>query len=396
MLTILDCNNFWSPSGGGVRRYHLERMAFYRNLPGVRLVFLMQDSRTFTEEISPSLVIEHVTAFKIPGEWDYRFIYNPSVIRRYLKKHSPDLVEVGSPYWLPIAVRWACRGLPKVPHLLGFWHADFPVTYVKRGFSHIHPLLGKWGESLAWAYSRWAFCKYKAIQVSSCEVMARMLDRGLHMLHWVPLGVDVELFHPRKRDESLVQKLKAGNPDRLTIFFPHRLTEEKGVPTLLAAYPILCEKLGIEPAIVFASIGPYKEQVLEAAKRWPHIQYIGFVNGAEEMARWYASTDMGLALSAWETFGLSILEGMASGQVFVGANQGAAKEHVESSGCGHVVPQDHPQALADAIVDIVNSRSIHGCSHKARAFAEQFTWKACFERQRQLYDSIMAGVDIHI
>lgn len=396
MLTVVDLNNFWSPSGGGVRRYHLERMAFYKNRTDIRLVFLMQDSKNFTEEVSPSLVIEHVKAFKIPGEWDYRFIWNPKVIRKYLQKYLPDIVEVGSPYWLPIAVRWASRGLPKTPHLLGFWHADFPVTYVKRGFSHIHPLFGRLGEALAWAYSRWAFFDYKAIQVSSCEVMARMLDRGLRRLHWIPLGVDVELFHPSKRDEDLVRKLKAGNPERLTIFFPHRLTEEKGVHTLLDAYPILCEKLGVEPALVFASIGPYKEKVLEASRTWKHIQYIGFVNGADEMARWYASTDMGLALSAWETFGLSILEGMASGQVFVGANQGAAKEHIETSGCGHMVPQNRPDLLAEAIIDIVKAGSLEQCSQRARSFAEQYTWGACFHRQLELYHKVIANIEIKI
>ena len=28
-FTVVDFNNFWSPSGGGVRRYHLQKMAFY-------------------------------------------------------------------------------------------------------------------------------------------------------------------------------------------------------------------------------------------------------------------------------------------------------------------------------------------------------------------------------
>lgn len=396
MITVLDCNNFWSPSGGGVRRYHLERMAFYKHRTDVRVVFLMQDATTFTEEISPSLIIEHVKAFKIPGEWDYRFIWQPWLVRPYLQKYQPELVEVGSPYWLPIAVRWATWGLKKKPHLLGFWHADFPVTYVNRGFSHIHPLFGKLGESLAWAYSRWAFAGYKAIQVSSCEIMARMLKHGLRCLHWIPLGVDVQQFQPAKRDPELVAKLKAGDPKRLTIFFPHRLTEEKGVPTLLAAYPLLCERLGLEPAIVFASIGPYKDQILEATQKWKHIQYIGFVNGIDDMARWYASTDMGLALSSWETFGLSILEGMASGQVFVGADRGAAKEHVETSGCGRIVPQDSPERLAAAICELVENGEIPTGSIKARAFAEQYTWSACFERQVALYQKVIANIEVRI
>ena len=75
MFTIVDFNNFWSPSGGGVRRYHLQKMAFYENLSSeseeqVLSVFVMPDSKTFTEKKSASLVIEHVEAFRFPGKWE--------------------------------------------------------------------------------------------------------------------------------------------------------------------------------------------------------------------------------------------------------------------------------------------------------------------------------------
>jgi len=389
MVTILDLNNFWSPSGGGVRRYHLERMAYYKTQENFLLVFLMQDARSWTEVINEHLIIEHVKAVKIPGAWDYRFLANPFTIRRYLLKYQPQIVEVGSPYWLPIAVRWATWGLKIKPALVGFWHADFPVTYVRRGLGHVAGWLGRLGESVAWLYARWAYADYRIIEASSCEIMSRMITRGLDKVHWIPLGVDVDRFRPECRDDELVAELKDGQPERLTIFFPHRLTEEKGVPTLLAAYPKLCERLGVEPAVIFASIGPFKQEILDASAKWPHLRYIGFVNGLSEMARWYASTDMGLALSGWETFGLSILESMACGQCVIGANQGAAKEHVESAGCGATIPGDDPDALVEAIVHIVKSGRLSELGLKARTFAEQFTWQACFTRQIALYQSIL-------
>jgi len=96
-MVILDLNNFWSPSGGGVRRYHLEKMAHYKDRTDVRLVFVMPDKRRYTEYPGPGLVIEHVSALKIPGHWDYRFIWNPRLIRTLIRKHEPDIVEVGSP-----------------------------------------------------------------------------------------------------------------------------------------------------------------------------------------------------------------------------------------------------------------------------------------------------------
>ena len=115
MFTVVDFNNFWSPSGGGVRRYHLQKMAFYERLASVcpeedvLSVFVMPDSRTFTEVKSDSLIIEHVQAFKFPGTWEYRFIWKLSQVEPVLAKYIPDVIEVGSPYILPTVVRRAAK-----------------------------------------------------------------------------------------------------------------------------------------------------------------------------------------------------------------------------------------------------------------------------------------------
>jgi alpha-1,6-mannosyltransferase len=382
---VIDLNNFWSPSGGGVRRYHLQKMDYYKNQREVKLVFLMQDSSNYTEEISPGLVIEHVKAFKIPGRWEYRFIWDSLQIRRYLLKYAPAIVEVGSPYILPAAVRRATWGLKRKPALVGFWHADFPVTYVRRFFGRLFRPLGVVMEKLAWAYARYGFSSYASIQVSSCEVMVRMQAHGMGPLRWIPLGVDIEAFHPHWRDEALVQELKAGDPDRLTIFFPHRFSDEKGLRLLIEAYPDICARLGSEPAIVFAGTGPDFDLIEEASKTWKHLRYVGFVRSVSDMARWYASCELGLALSGWETFGLSILESMASGQCLVGASTGAAGEHIRESGCGVLLESRDAQGLADAVVQVAARGLMAGRMDKARQYAERFSWQACFDRQMVLY-----------
>ena len=107
------------------------------------------------------------------------------------------------------------------------------------------------------------------------------------------------------------------------------------------------------------------------------------------MARYYASVDIGLALSGWETFGLSILESMASGNALVGASAGAAFEHVTESGAGTILKERTPEALADAIVELYHS-DMQAMKRKARAYAEKFSWNDCFMRQLKLYREIAA------
>ena len=393
MFTIVDFNNFWSPSGGGVRRYHLQKMAFYEKLSSeseeqVLSVFVMPDSKTFTEKKSASLVIEHVEAFRFPGKWEYRFLWKPSQIEPVLAKYKPQVIEVGSPYLLPTMVRRAAKKIVPEAVLLSFWHADFPITYVQRPVTNkFGKALGNLSKNVAFWYARQEFKRFDGIQVSCNEVLRRLDRHKLPTSHWIPLGCDIQMFSPSKRDESLVQKLKDGNPDRLTIFFPHRFCEEKGIELLLGAYPILCEKLGCEPALVFAGTGPYLPQVQEAVEKYPHIQYAGFISSIDEMARYYASVDLGLALSGWETFGLSILESMACGNAQIGASTGAAAEHIRESGAGVVLKERTPQALADAIVELYHS-DMAAMKQKARVYAEKFSWADCFKRQLELYKLI--------
>ena len=393
-FTIVDFNNFWSPSGGGVRRYHLQKMAFYEKLAkahpekNILSVFVMPDSKDFTEGRSDSLVIEHVKAFRFPGNWEYRFMWKRSQIAPILEKYKPDIIEVGSPYILPTAVRYSTRRVSPDSKLVGFWHADFPVTYVGRPVAKkLGAGFGIFARKNAFWYARKEFRDFACIQASSKEAMARLRKNGLPDPRWIPLGCDINMFSPTKRDDVLVNDLKAGNPDRLTIFFPHRHCNEKGVDLLLGCYDKLCEKLGHEPAIVFAGTGPSLPLVQEAASKYKHVRYIGFVNSVDEMARYYASVDIGLALSSWETFGLSILESMASGNALVGASAGAAYEHVTTSGAGTILKERTPDALADAIVELYHS-DLADMKRKARAYAEKFSWNDCFERQLELYQEI--------
>jgi len=388
MRIILDINNFWSPSGGGVRRYHLQKMEHYqKKQTDFKLVFLMQDNYNGAEEISPTLTIEHVKALKVPGKWwEYRFIYSASHIRRYIEKYNADIIEVGSPYVLPAAVRRACEGLERKPVLTGFWHADFPVTYIRRTFGRINGFLGQQLENLAWTYARYQFKNYQGIQVSCKEVMERMRSRGLLNLHWLPLGIDSGLFNPACRDNALVEELKAGNSNRLTMFFPHRFCKEKGVSLLLDAYPIICKELGAEPALVFVGTGNRIRLVEEAVRKYEHVKYAGFIKKQEEMTKWIASCEMGFALSGWETFGFSILEAMSCGQCLIGANTGAAAEHIRESGGGIILPEMTPKALAKAICETAEDKEkMREMGKNGRAYAERFSWDACFERQREFY-----------
>ena len=386
MLSVVDCNNFWSPSGGGVRRYHLEKMEFYKNRSDIRYTFIMHDNTSFTEQIGENAFIEHLQVPKVAGNWEYRYLIRSGPLEPLLERLNPDVIEVGSPYFLPGILQKVIRKKNLKSKVFGFWHADFPVTYVKRFLQPLSGVVARGGEQLAWKHARKYYNAMSGTIVSSEVIMDRMLKNGLQNVHFVPLGVDCELFHPTKRDEEIVTKYKQGK-ERLFMFFPHRFSKEKGLDVILDAYPLMCERLELEPVLVIAGMGPYEGLARKASEKYKHVYLEGFIDGKERMAQYYASADLGFALSKWETFGLSLLESLSSGLPLIGANDGAAYEHIDRSGAGIVLPEVTPEAVANAVINFSKSPQGHEMKIRARAYAEELTWQKCFEKQLDIYQS---------
>ena len=385
-MTILDCNNFWSPSGGGVRRYHLEKLDFFMNQTDVRYVFVMHDNKTYTEQIGKLTFIEHIQVPKAWGNWEYRYLLRRSPLERIVLKHTPDIIEVGSPYILPSIVQSIVKRNKLKTKVFGFWHADFPVTYVGRFLKKL-PFLQKVCIHIAWQFARHTYNQMHGILVASHFIMNRMKENGLFNLHYSPLGVNSQLFHPNKKDDQLIQELKADSPDRLILFFPHRFSKEKGLHILLKAYEILIETMEVEPALVFAGAGPYENWVKEYTKKYRHVHYLGFIHDKEVIAKYYASADIGFALSEWETFGLSLIEALSSGLPLIYAKNGAAQEHAINSGVGVILEQLNPSKLANAIREFPKLSS--NWDNKAREYAEAYSWSKSFDNQILIYKKVL-------
>lgn len=392
MLRVLDCNNFWSPTGGGVRRYHLQKLEYFKNRTDVHYVFLMQDNHTQTETLNEHTIIEHVEAWKVPGNWEYRILRDWKILQAYILKVRPDVIEVGSPYIMPGIVKKALKNLPegfKRPRVIGFWHADFPVTYVYRFFRKFGEGVGKFFSKLAWSFARRQYSWMEGIYVSSQVIRDRMHLNGLEHTFYVPLGVDSEHFNSSKQSPEIQARLEEISPDshRRTFFYPHRFSQEKGVRDLVEAYSQLQGQYDQLPRLIFAGTGPDLERVQTLVQENQLCEYLGFIKSKDEMAQWYATCELGLALSGWETFGLSILEAMASGQVLIGANTGAASEHIKISESGIMVPTDDVEALKHAIIQLAElpEDQLKQWSQNARLYAEKLSWDHCFDLEVQYY-----------
>jgi len=122
------------------------------------------------------------------------------------------------------------------------------------------------------------------------------------------------------------------------------------------------------------------------------IHYHGYINDPGLMARWLASSDAIFALSAFETFGLSAAEAMASGCALIAANEGAVEEFVTRADCGVLVPYNDAAALARQTNLLLGSGRLHQAGQNARSFAARhFDWSTAFDRMVGYYDEILTA-----
>jgi alpha-1,6-mannosyltransferase len=388
MLRVLDCHNFFSPRGGGVRRYELEKLRWAQSRGDVGLVFVQPDERTFTEQLGPRVVVEHLRGIALPRGEGYRQIVSPAALRPLLARHRPDVVECGSPYFMPNAVLRAVADLDPRPAVVGFWHADFPRAHFGRLLGSIDPRLAGPGERLGWAWARGWYGRFDGILVASERVAANLRAHGLEHVHRVTLGVDVGTFSPARRDPVRVERLRAGDPRRAVILFAHRLSREKGLHVALEAHRRLGARMEHAPALAVVGTGPARALLERAVRDDANVHALGWVDDRKDLAAWMASCDLAVSLSAWETFGLATAEALACGLPVVCADEGAAPELVERSGAGLSVPHDDAEALARAIAWLLDEGRLAERGRMGRASVEPLTWEAAFEREWEAYEAI--------
>ena len=185
----------------------------------------------------------------------------------------------------------------------------------------------------------------------STPTLARDLEaRGFTRLMRWSRGVDAVRFNPRKR-----APLDLPGP---IFLYAGRLAPEKNLEAFLA--------LDLPGSKVVAGEGPSSAMLRRA---YPDVRFLGVRKG-EDLARLYASSDVFVFPSRTDTFGMVLLEAMASGLPVAALPVAGPLDVVGSSGAG-VLDEDLRAACLAALA-IPRER--------ARAHAEAFTWANATEQ----------------
>lgn len=178
------------------------------------------------------------------------------------------------------------------------------------------------------------------------------------------------------------------------VLYLGRLTEEKGLHTLMAAWDRLAQRG--EPAIplVIAGAGPMRDEVARWAAGRSDVRFVGLQTRAE-CAALLSEAAVVVAPSVWlETFGLVVVEAMAAGVPVVAAAQGAFVELVDDGITGLLHRAGDAESLADRIAEAIRSPERNrAMGEAARArYDRDFVPSAGVERLVSSYRAAMAGV----
>jgi glycosyltransferase involved in cell wall biosynthesis len=170
--------------------------------------------------------------------------------------------------------------------------------------------------------------------------------------------------------------------------FVGRLSPEKGVNTLLAAWELVGDKLPLK----IVGNGPMSAQVEDVTKRFAGVEWLGSASATRVYHFMGEATVLVFPSEWYETFGRVAVEAFARGTPVIGANIGAIGELIDHGRTGlHFRPGD-PEDLA-ARVDWILSHPLAfaGMRRAARAeFETKYTADRNYEMLVKTYETAMA------
>jgi glycosyltransferase involved in cell wall biosynthesis len=162
-----------------------------------------------------------------------------------------------------------------------------------------------------------------------------------------------------------------------------RLTEEKGVRTLLAAWELVGDKLGLK----IAGDGPMAADAEAAGHRMPGVEWLGPRPIAELYALMGAATALIFPSEWYETFGRTVIESFAKGTPVVAANLGGLTTMVDHGRTGlHYRAGDAGDLAAQIEHLLRNPALLSRMRREARAeFERHYTAERNYELLMRIY-----------
>ncbi len=322
-MKILVATDAWYPQVNGVVRTYTKIADAIKPL-GAEISFLTPDLfRTIPCPTYPEIRLA---------------IPDMEKVRSSIEDYRPNYIHIGTEGPVGCMVRRYCRrqGI------------SFTTSFHTRFPEYLRTFIGV-PESVSYGVLRRFHNAGCGTMVATPSLEKELLGRGFkHVLHWTR-GVDTEKFKPRR--------VRLFGSDRPVFLYVGRLSREKNIEAFL--------DLTLPGHKVVVGDGPHRNKL---QSRYPDVQFTGTKHGSE-LAECYASADVFVFPSRTDTFGLVILEAIASGLPVVAYPVTGPKDIIRNNVSG-ILSEDLQQAALKAL---------HIDRAATRDHALEFSWSRSAE-----------------
>lgn len=204
----------------------------------------------------------------------------------------------------------------------------------------------------------------------------------------IPNGVDIERFHP-----GLAPFDEARSSDTVNLLFVGRLDPRKGVHFLIQAMPQIVRRTNGRVRLLVIGDSYLRARIVASvpAEVRDHVRFLGHVP-REDLPRWYRTGDVFVSpASGNESFGIVLLEAMASGCPVIASDIPGYRSVVQPEVNGVVFPPGDVDALADAVVRVAEDRALRqDLAARGRVRALEFAWPRVTEQIEAVYRDVLA------
>jgi alpha-1,6-mannosyltransferase len=357
-MVFLDTNTFFVDKAGGIRTYHLAKIAWFRQHPEHTYVLVGPGPCRKEEWLAPNVLRVWLWGFAAtPDPESYRVMLDLPGLLALLKRFRPSVVEAGDP-WLsgPLLMATRALGLWR-GGLTSFYHSDPVRTYFEpwadgkgagsgapsEGFGAHSPWVRKIRHGLA-GLAAGAFHllqrQYDLTLTSSLAMRDHLTALGVRTAH-TPFGAPADFLAVGR-----VRPTPPSGPYR--IVYAGRLHEDKGLELLQAILPRLLARTDLTLTVMGRGSleGVFRAPELLAHPRY---RFLAYLADRKEFLAEFSTHHLMIAPGPWETFGLGVLEALALGIPVVGPDRGGTGEMLRELGSDCLFPAGDAKAFAAAI-----------------------------------------------
>jgi len=298
-----------------------------------------------------------------------------------------DIVHIHTGGQLPLFASFFYKMMKKKPVVVTY-HGDFyrPIPFF---FINITELYNKLQDILL---------KFSDLVISPSKLYveeSKILRKHRKKIVVIPNGIDLSKYNVNYSKEECREKINLPL-DKKIVLFLSAIREKKAPDLLIKAMQKVIKEIP-NAYLVMAGKGRMESKIIQLARELAIndlITFPGFVRESKKPL-YFKAADVFVLPSYDEIFGIVNLEAMACGTPVVATRVGGIPEIVKDGKNGLLVPPKDPDALADAIIYLLENEDVRrGMGERGREMVKDYSWDKIAEQYERIYEMVLRNADL--